>query len=72
MSMYIKAKGKKDDLIPYLDHGGFSYDMEQALIKCGSGQERALLLYLLEGGYDFEKIESDICEARIVDDASEE
>lgn len=51
--MKIKAKGKKDELSSYLNDKGYSVDYEQALIHCGSGQEKALLAHLLEGGYDY-------------------
>lgn len=65
--MIIKVKGNKEEMSAYLNDKGYSVDYEQALIHCGSGQEKALLAHLLEGGFDYEKEESDIISAIIED-----
>lgn len=70
--MKIKAKGKKDELSAYLNDKGYSVDYEQALIHCGSGQEKALLAHLLEGGYDYSFEYSDEILAEIEEPSAEE
>ena len=70
--MKIKAKGKKDELSAYLNDKGYSVDYEQVLIHCGSGQEKALLAHLLEGGYDYSFEYSNEILAEIEEPSAEE
>lgn len=64
--MLIKVKPEAeriDEMLKHLSEKGYSYDYEQALIKCGSGQEKQFLAHLLEGGFDYDFELSNDCQA---------